>query len=579
MKKIFVKFITAFIPFKKLRKRTRERLFKFQLFPSGTVVSRTACLGNFTLENIDLSKYKVINHQKNRVDYCLLRYENSAVACHRSDVEKYIPNSYLQELVLQQKLDIFSHRRVRAVIMDSYSEMVDQLFISKLNDSRFCACYRDVLHENDFEDVYECKNLLKVEELEHYYRLFFKKLVEKYGNIPIIFLDFPTKYDERPKFKQREAVIVLTIKKLMSEFNNLRLIVPAFVENHEIDPAVYHFSRSTYYFLAKQIIHILNGDFGFHWKLLRKHVPEMRFADNKPLYADDYHAVKTEQKKYPALAVVMQGGICYNNDFTLETIKLYRKTFKNCTLILSTWAHENEGLLKQIENLGCIVLRNTRPEVKCFDNTNYQIKSTQAGLKKAKELGASYVIKTRTDQRMYETQIPTFLFNLLKLFPKDPAATNQKQRLVSLSLNTFKYRLYDISDMFLFGTLEDVMNFWSMDYERRLVLPKFANWVEFAKLEPCEIGATVKYLRKMGEKLDFTLKNSWEMYKKYFCVIDTTAVGLVWPKYTDEIFRWRNFFGNNEGLEELTFKEWVNIYEDLDNMIPNETFVANHNFE
>ena len=289
--------------------------------------------------------------------------------------------------------------------------------------------------------------------------------------------------------------------------------------------------------------------------------------DEKPLFIKDYNAISNDFKYPKSLAIVMQGPIRYDNDFTMETIKLYLQNFPNCPIILSTWDYEDEKHLSIMENLGCIVVRNAIPEIQDYAHVNYQIKSTNAGLQKAKELGCTYVIKTRTDQRMYETNIAEFLFNVLDKFPLDSAVKTQKKRLITLSLNTFKYRLYDISDMFLFGHIDDVINFWNIPYETRTSFPRTSSLVEYAKQKPSEIGFTINYLEKMGENLNYTLKNSWEMYGKYFCVLDTNTVALYWPKYSNKINRWRNFFGWYPQLEELTFKEWFNIYANLSNII------------
>lgn len=294
------------------------------------------------------------------------------------------------------------------------------------------------------------------------------------------------------------------------------------------------------------------------------------YIDEKPIYEKNYTVLQSSFKTHHKLAIVMQGPLLYENDFTLETLKIYKKTFPKCSIIVSTWDTEKKKMLEQIEKLGCIVLKNSKPDfVTKENNNNYQIKSTKKGLQKAKEIGAKYVIKTRCDQRMYETHIVEYLFNLLKVFPLKEHKL-QKERLVTLSLNTFKYRLYDISDMFLFGHIDDVMNFWDVEYDHREKLPSYMTLKDYSKARPSEIGYTIDYLERIGEKLDYTLKNSWEMYAKYFCVIDTNTVGLIWPKYSNKIFRWRNFYGEQDLLEELTFKEWLNLYTDVENIIPNE---------
>ncbi len=288
--------------------------------------------------------------------------------------------------------------------------------------------------------------------------------------------------------------------------------------------------------------------------------------DEKPVYSDDYHASSDDLKNPVCLAIVMQGQIKLQNDFTYETLKLYKKTFKDCPLILSTWKTEDQKAIEKIKSLGVDVILNDDPSVKDFANINRQIFSTQQGLSFAKTKCVDYVIKTRTDQRLYETNIPEYLFNVLKTFPAYDGNV-QKSRLITISFNTFKYRLYDINDMFLFGHIDEVIKFWSCEFETRTEIPKFDNLLEYCKWRPSEIYFTTEYLKKLGYKYDWTLKDSWNAYARYFCVIDSESVGFYWPKYFNFTNYWRNFLGANPELEELTFKEWLNLYAGIDNKI------------
>lgn len=292
--------------------------------------------------------------------------------------------------------------------------------------------------------------------------------------------------------------------------------------------------------------------------------------DRKPMYENQYKANIDSFSEKKILTIVMQGPIVYKNNFTLETIKLYKKTFCNCPIILSTWDYEDNKVIEDIKKLGVTVIKNTLPEHKGLGNVNYQIKSTKEGLKKAKELGASYVIKTRTDQRFYETHIVEYLFNLMQLYPKDAQSIKQKERLITLSFNTFKYRLYDITDMFLFGHIDDVIEYWNCYYEEREIFPQWNTLLDFCKIEPCEIGICIQYLKKIGHVPNFTLKDSWECYSKYFCIIDASSIRLYWPKYTNDAFRFRNFVGKDPFLEELTYKEWLSLYLKNKKIIPEE---------
>lgn len=296
--------------------------------------------------------------------------------------------------------------------------------------------------------------------------------------------------------------------------------------------------------------------------------------DEKPAFSDDYNIIPNNLIRRPSLAIVMQGPLRIEEHFTYETLKIYLKSFRECKIILSTWKNEDEEELLKIKNLGITVLLNDPPQVKGLWNINYQILSTQNGLKLAKEMKAEYVIKTRTDQRFYESNIPEFLFNLIKAFPVYDKSV-QKSRLVTLSMNTFKYRLYDISDMFLFGHIDDVIKFWDCSFEQRKIFPEFGNMLEYCKLRPSEIYFTSEYLAKIGHDCKWTLQDSWQTYARYFCVVDSVCVGLYWPKYSHIVNRWRNFFGQNQSLEELTFKEWFNLYVGLNNINVPENLLVN----
>lgn len=295
--------------------------------------------------------------------------------------------------------------------------------------------------------------------------------------------------------------------------------------------------------------------------------------DEKPVYFKDYNADFDFLTNTPILTIVMQGPLKLENHFTLETLKIYQKNFPKCPIVLSTWKTENIEEIEKIKELNIPVLQNDPPTEKGLDNINFQILSTQKGLQYAKENGAEWVIKTRTDQRLYETNIPEFLFNLQKAFPVYDKS-KQKSRLTTLSMNTFKYRLYDISDMFLFGHIDDVIKFWSCDFEKRTVFSEKKNMLEYCKARPSEIYFTSEYLEKIGHSCKWNLYDSWLTYSRYFCVVDSVSVGLYWPKYSNLVNRWRNFFGCNPELEELTFKEWLNMYADLSNKIAPENLLV-----
>lgn len=279
---------------------------------------------------------------------------------------------------------------------------------------------------------------------------------------------------------------------------------------------------------------------------------------NYVLNSNDY-LLSSEKADIDIIGVVIQGPILKENDFTLETCKIYKKIFNNNEkLILSTWNNEDLQYLKQFEELGVDVILSEPPLFAGRANLNYQIVSTLNGIKKAKDLGCKYVIKTRTDQRFYKTNISRDLLNLITLFPL-AQHYDLNSRLIALSFNSFKYRYYGISDMFIFGHIDDVMNYWNIPldetpyktYEnipRKILFKKYCSETYIAS----------NFLHNIDIKPNFTLTQTWNLYKDLFIFIDRGFLDLYWPKYTSKESRW-NFFYHNM-LEEINFNEWLNLY-------------------
>lgn len=290
-------------------------------------------------------------------------------------------------------------------------------------------------------------------------------------------------------------------------------------------------------------------------------------SHERPIYSNDYQLASDSLKKSPRLAIVIQGGILKDNDFTLETIKMYAKTFQNTKIILSTWDDEDSKYLQKFEDLEITVVLSKKPDYFGIGNINLQIESSKNGLKKAKEMGFEYAIKTRTDQRIYAPNVKEFLFNIIEAFPLAQNIKIQKSRLVALSLNTFKYRLYGVSDMFLFGDIDDMLLYWDVDYDGRLFEEideqSRKNIKEYCLCRLAEVYFSTEFLKKIGREIDFTLKDSWTVYANHFCVIDKESLDLYWPKYNNLEYRWLKY--EPSMFEELTFREWFNLYTGLDN--------------
>jgi len=270
-------------------------------------------------------------------------------------------------------------------------------------------------------------------------------------------------------------------------------------------------------------------------------------------------------------AIVVQGPLMHSDDFTYESLKLYRKHFPDTLIILSTWKDEDAVKLSAIEQLGVIVLQNDKPDFPGLSHINYQIKSTASGILRAKENGATYVLKTRTDQRFYNPGTIPFLYNMIKTFPLNKVKERQKERLIIPSINTFLYRLNGITDMLMFGNIDDMLLYWNIDWDTRIIEAQNKHFTveEFSALEACELYLSNKFYQQVNFNTEKNLLNSWKFLAESFCVIDDSSIDLFWPKYfKNKEFRYR-YYNSNNTHQIVSFSDWLAIYHHQFDKFPN----------
>lgn len=220
-------------------------------FPK-TIIARTSCLGNFTMDRLDLSDFQIEPFHKNRVDYCLDILDNPNHIVDRNDALKYV-NPELHVFLNPQSNNIFECDNVKMIIMDSFTDLTDKMFVRKKDNRQFTMLYRNIDHTGDFDEKYECTGMIPEKDIEKLYNSFFGKLIKTYGDIPVLFLEFSSKFDERPEFISREKAIHEAITKVAEKYPNIKPIQMDIVESHESDDYPYHYSEHTYDMLAKKI--------------------------------------------------------------------------------------------------------------------------------------------------------------------------------------------------------------------------------------------------------------------------------------------------------------------------------------
>lgn len=274
-------------------------------------------------------------------------------------------------------------------------------------------------------------------------------------------------------------------------------------------------------------------------------------------------ALKLESKS--RFAIVMQGPIILDSNFTVETLKLYRHNFPGAILILSTW-FASDDFIKKLEGYDINIIENQQPENPGISNVNLQIVTTRAGVLAARDLGAQFVLKTRTDQRVYHPSLEAYLFNLVKTFPLSHNLPDQMNRLVAISLGTFRYRLFGVSDIFLYGHVDDMVKYWNIPLDTRRDTPEERKnaghtWRQFSRWRVCEVYFCTEFLKSIGRDITFTLEDSFRALREHFVVIDQAALKLYWHKYTlnDDRYAGFGFFD-----PELSFNDWLVLYQSME---------------
>ncbi|MCB1316779.1 MAG: hypothetical protein KDK27_12525, partial [Leptospiraceae bacterium] len=94
-------------------------------------------------------------------------------------------------------------------------------------------------------------------------------------------------------------------------------------------------------------------------------------------------------------AVIIQGPILENHDFTLSSVEMYRRIIPGAHLIVSTWKNTPEHLVENLIKQNVEVVLSEPPQISGIANVNYQIISSRAGIDAAVKSGRTFILKCR----------------------------------------------------------------------------------------------------------------------------------------------------------------------------------------
>jgi hypothetical protein len=262
-----------------------------------------------------------------------------------------------------------------------------------------------------------------------------------------------------------------------------------------------------------------------------------------------------------SVGIVIQGPVIREEAFTFETIRRYNICFPEALVILSTW----EGMTDETElrrhQLRCELVMSKQPANPGPANINLQLESTARGLELAARASCDYILKTRTDQRFYHEDLLHYLCTIQDQFSLSGASISYlSSRLIISSLNTFKYRPYGISDMFMFGRAADVIKYWTTEPDaRESVTAEPLTFGEHAKQRYAECYVSASFFESLEIELDGTVQQSLELIAANFVVLDSAQLKQFWPKYTWRYDRWHALTGDSQ-FTEISFSDWLDWY-------------------
>jgi hypothetical protein len=129
--------------------------------------------------------------------------------------------------------------------------------------------------------------------------------------------------------------------------------------------------------------------------------------------------------------------------------------------------------------------------------------------------------------------------------------------------------MYGLSDMFVYGQINDMVTYWGPRLDTRRFseeeMRQYDTPRKWAQGRFCEVYLATEFLKAVGHELKWTLEDSWDVFARRFCVVDTDGVDLFWPKYNRLEYPSRTYERTRNSFQELTFRDWVNMYVNLAN--------------
>jgi len=253
------------------------------------------------------------------------------------------------------------------------------------------------------------------------------------------------------------------------------------------------------------------------------------FSSFNPLTISEY-SFYTSKKT----GLILQGNVIIEGDFTYKTIQHYRILYPDIVIVLSTWKDTDKRFLKKLKSIKNIkVILNDYPVYFGISNINLQILSTVKALSFLKLNGVSYALKTRTDQRINQVS-RNYLERFINIIDTNKINLNLIQsKLIFSNMNSFNDRYYSISDMLMFGFIDDMLTYWDCGYDDRSIteVKHEIDSKYFVRESVAEGYLLSCFMNKANYIPRWNDDCSSSFIKKYFYIVEYEYLEQFWFKY------------------------------------------------
>jgi hypothetical protein len=210
------------------------------------------------------------------------------------------------------------------------------------------------------------------------------------------------------------------------------------------------------------------------------------------------------------------GAICLRgqvDDNIASIVRLNLALNPGLKVFVATWDTSPKHILEELSGSGAVVLTESDPAYAGGSNKNRQIKLARACLHAAAQSNAQFVLLGRTDFALFKLELFSQLVKLLNQFPAAPGPL--KQRIVISDVYTRKFHLWHPSDLLMFGTTDDLIEYWNAPFTTP----------DNPGLYPTEIYLASQFCERHKLPLNSEFQASREFLRD-FC--DSTCLPALW---------------------------------------------------